>query len=114
MAQMENKEIVRLMVIVGGIIGLLQAIAGFANFAAWIYPIGYFLQGALFAANIFSSIIGVVLAILTLLSVFRPGDPIPYTATILIILGFLMLFFNAALGGIIVLIAGILWLVWKL
>ncbi|GAG75422.1 unnamed protein product, partial [marine sediment metagenome] len=110
----ENKDTVRIMVIVGGIIGLIQAIAGFANFAAWIYPIGYFLQGALFAANIFSSIIGVVLAILTLLSVFRPGNPIPYNATFLILFGFLMLFFNAAIGGIIVLIAGILWLAWKL
>lgn len=114
MAKMENKEIVRLMVIVGGVLGLLQAIAGFGNFAAWIYPIGYFLQGALFAANIISSIIGVILAILTLLSAFRPGNPIPYSAAVLLIFGFLMLFFNAAIGGIIVFIAGILWLAWKL
>ncbi|MHA2034906.1 MAG: hypothetical protein ACW98X_00645 [Promethearchaeota archaeon] len=114
MAKMENKEIVRLMVIVGGILGLLQAIAGFGNFAAWIYPIGYFVAAAQFALNIVSSIIGVILAILTLLSVFRPGDPIPYNAGMLLLLGFLMLFFNAAIGGIIVFIAGILWLAWKL
>ncbi len=114
MEEKEKKDSIKYMVITGGIIGLIQAIAGFANFAAWIYPLGYFLQGALFAANIFSSIIGIILAILTLLAVFRPGNPIPYSAAVLLIFGFLMLFFNAAIGGIIVFIAGILWLAWKL
>lgn len=114
MTKMENKDTVRIMVMVGGILGLLQAIAGFGNFPAWIYPIGYFAGATLFVLNIFSSIIGVILAILTLLSVFRPGNPIPYSAVVLIIFGILMTLFNAFIGGIIVLIAGILWLVWKL
>ncbi|MHA2475400.1 MAG: hypothetical protein ACXAES_19450 [Promethearchaeota archaeon] len=116
MAEMEKKDIVRLMVIVGGIIGLLQAIAGFGNFRAWIYPIGYIVP--LFALNAISSVIGLIIAILTLLSVFRPDNPIPYSAVVLIIFGVLfgvlMIFFNAVTGGIIVLIAGILWLAWKL
>ena len=100
------------MVIVGGIIGLLQAIAGFANFRAWIYPIGYF--APLIVLNTTSSIFGVIIAILTLLSVYRPGNPIPYSAVVLIIFGVLMTLFNAGIGGVIVLIAGILWLAWKL
>jgi len=113
MEEKEKKDSIKYMVITGGIIGLIQAIIGFTNFTAWIYPIGYFV-GPQIVLNTSSSIIGVVLAILTLLSVFRPGNPIPYNATVLIIFGFLMLFFNAAIGGIIVLIAGILWLAWKL
>ena len=114
MEEKEKKDSIKYMVIVGGIIGLIQAIAGFANFVAWIYPIGYFAGASLMVLNTASSIIGVILAILTLLSVFRPGNPIPYSAAVLLIFGFLMLFFNAAIGGIIVFIAGILWLAWKL
>ena len=114
MAKMENKEIVRLMVVVGGILGLLQAIAGFGNFTAWIYPIGYFAGATQLVLNTISSILGVILAILTLLSVFRPGNPIPYNAGMLLLFGVLMTLFNAVIGGIIVLIAGILWLIWKL
>ncbi|MHA2399513.1 MAG: hypothetical protein ACXADU_11575, partial [Promethearchaeota archaeon] len=85
---------------------------GFGNFRAWIYPIGYIVP--LFALNAISSVIGLIIAILTLLSVFRPDNPIPYSAVVLIIFGVLMIFFNAVTGGIIVLIAGILWLAWKL
>jgi len=114
MEEKEKKDSIKYMVIVGGIIGLIQAIAGFANISAWIYPIGYFAGTALIVLNTLSSVIGIILAILTLLSVFRPGNPIPYSAAILLIFGFLMLFFNAAIGGIIVFIAGILWLAWKL
>lgn len=114
MEEKEKKDSIKYMVIVGGIIGLIQAIAGFANISAWIYPIGYFAGAALIVLNTLSSVIGIILAILTLLSVFRPGNPIPYSAAILLIFGFLMLFFNAAIGGIIVFIAGILWLAWKL
>ncbi|MHA2280519.1 MAG: hypothetical protein ACXAC5_06685 [Promethearchaeota archaeon] len=114
MTEMDKKETVRIMVIVGGILGLLQAIAGFGNFRAWIYPIGYFAGAPLLALNTTSSIFGVIIAILTLLSVFRPGNPIPYNAVLLIIFGVLMTLFNAFIGGIIVLIAGILWLAWKL
>jgi hypothetical protein len=66
------------------------------------------------AANILLSIFGILIAILVLLSVFRPGDPIPYNAVLLILFGVLMTLFNSWVGGILVLIAGILWLVWKL
>ena len=45
---------------------------------------------------------------------YRPGNPIPYSAVVLIIFGVLMTLFNAGIGGVIVLIAGILWLAWKL
>lgn len=104
---MENKEIVRTLVIIGGLIGLLQAILGFGN-----WGLGYW--GLLAIGNIFLSIFGIIIAILTLLSVFRPGDPIPYSAVYLLLFGVLMTLFNAWIGGILVIIAGILWLVWKL
>jgi type III secretory pathway component EscS len=104
---MENKEIVRILVIIGGLLGIFQAILSFGN-----WGLGFW--GLMVAVNIVSSIIGIIISILALLSVYRPGDPIPYDAWLLIIFGVLMTFFNAWGGGIIVLIAGILWLVWKL
>lgn len=104
---MENKEIVRILVIIGGLIGFLQAILSFGN-----WGLGFW--GPMAAANILLSIFGIIIAILVLLSVFRPGDPIPYNAVLLILFGVLMTLFNSWVGGILVLIAGILWLVWKL
>ncbi len=111
---MENKEketTVSYLVKVGGIIGLIQAIIGFES---WGLNFWFNFWTPLFVANIFLSIFGIILAVLTLLSVFRPGNPIPYSAVVLIIFGVLMTLFNAWMGGIIVLVGGILWLVWKL
>ncbi|MHA1915154.1 MAG: hypothetical protein ACW986_16765 [Promethearchaeota archaeon] len=105
----QQKETVRYMAIVGGIIGLVQAISGFAGPVLW-----YNFWGLIFVANIISSIIGIILAILVLLSVFRPDNPIPYKAVLLIIFGVLMTLFNAWMGGVILIVGGILWLVWKL
>jgi hypothetical protein len=104
---MGNKEIIRFLVIIGGIIGLIQALLSFGN-----WGLGFW--GPMAAVNIALSIFGLIIAILVLLSVFRPGDPIPYNAVLLILFGILMIIFNSWLGGILVLIAGILWLVWKL
>jgi len=85
---MENKEIVKNLALIGGIIGLLQAIFAFGG-----WGLGYW--GLLLVGNIFLSIIGI-------------------SAVYLIILGVLMTLFNAWIGGVVVLIAGILWIVWKL
>ncbi len=104
---MENKETVKTLAMIGGIIGIIQAILSFGN-----WGLGFW--APMVAVNILSSIVGIILAVLVLLSVFRPGDPIPYNAVLLIIFGILLTFFNAWLGGILVLVAGILWLVWKL
>ena len=102
-----NKEIVRILVIIGAIIGLLQAILSFGNWGLAFWSL-------IAVANIFSSIFGIIIAGLILLSVFRPDDPIPYKAWLLILFGVLLTLFNAWIGGILVLVAGILWLVWKL
>ena len=111
---MENEEketTVRYLVIVGGIVGLVQAIFGFEN---WGLNFWFNFWTPLGVANIFLSIFGIIIAVLTLLSVFRPGNPIPYSAVVLIIFGVLLTLFNAWIGGIILLVGGILWLAWKL
>lgn len=104
---MENKETVKTLAMIGGIIGIVQAILSFGNWGLGFY-------GPLAALNIGSSIVGIIISILVLLSVFRPGDPIPYNVVLLLIFGVLMTLFNAWWGGILVIVAGILWLVWKL
>jgi hypothetical protein len=111
---MENEEketTVRYLVIVGGIIGLVQAIFGFES---WGLNFWFNFWTPLGVANILLSIFGIIIAVLTLLSVFRPGNPIPYNGVLFIIFGVLMTLFNAWIGGIILLVGGILKLAWKL
>lgn len=91
---MDNKELMKTLAMIGGIIGLIEAIVGFF----WSY----------FGFGFVSAIIGIILSVLVLLSVFRPGNPIPYNAIVLIIFGILMIIFSSLIGGILVLIGGIL------
>jgi len=85
----------KLLAMLGGIIALIEAIAGFFG---W----GFYGWG------IFSSIVAIIIAIVVLLSVFRPDNPIPYNAMFLIIFGIIMIVFSSIFGGILVLIGGIL------
>lgn len=83
------------MAIFGGIIGVIEALSGIFGFGFfWIF-------------GFLSAIIGLIAAILVLLSVFQ-GKPIPYEPIYLIILGAIMILFNALIGGILVLIGGVL------
>ena len=93
---MDNKELMKTLAMIGGIIGLIEAIIGFF----W----GYYSLGVPYL----SPILGLILSVLVLLSVFRPGNPIPYNAIVLIIFGILMLIFASLIGGILVLVGGIL------
>ncbi|MBY9005094.1 MAG: hypothetical protein KGD73_14045 [Candidatus Lokiarchaeota archaeon] len=92
---MDNKELAKLLVIIGGIIGVIEGISG-------IFSFGFFLL-----LGIFSGIIGLIVAILVLLSVFK-GQPIPYEPIYLIIFGVVMILFSSLIGGLLVLIGGII------
>jgi hypothetical protein len=94
---MEKKELMKTLAMIGGIVGLIEAIVGFFFAWGWGYGVPYL-----------NPIIGLILSILVLLSVFRPGNPIPYNAIVLIIFGILMIIFASFLGGILVLVGGIL------
>ena len=90
---MENKEIGKYLIIIAGIIGLIEAIVGFFV-SSWFGWIG--------------SILGLVISLLILLSCFRPGNPIPYTPIIELVLVILLLIFGSWIGGIIGIIGAVL------
>lgn len=92
---MESKGLMKILAMIGGIVAFIEAIVGFFG---W----GFYGWG------IFSSIVALILAIIVLLSVFRPDNPIPYNAIFLIIFGILMIVFSSLIGGILVLIGGII------
>ena len=92
---MENKELVRLLAMIGGIIGLIESILSLIGWGFYtVFP--------------FAAIIGLIVAILVLLSIFQ-GKPVPYEALYLIIFGIIMIIFSSTVGGILVLVGGILW-----
>ena len=93
----------KILAMLGGIIGIIESIAGFFGwgFWGWGYPIVW-------------PIIGIILSILVLLSVYRPGNPIPYNGIVLLIFGILMIVLSTAnIGGILTLVAGILGIIAK-
>lgn len=90
---MEKKEIGRILIILAGIIGLIEAIIGFVV-SSWFGWIG--------------SILGLIIAVLILLSCFKPGKPIPYTPIIELVLTILLLIFGSWIGGIIGIIGAVL------
>lgn len=98
MATYKYEKYMKILAIIGGILALLEGILGFfgATFSVfWGFPI-------------IGPIIAIILGIVVILSVVRPGNPIPFTWVVLLILGILVIIFGSLLGGILVLIAGIL------
>jgi hypothetical protein len=98
----ELKKYMKLLAMIGGIVGLIESI------------IGFFFSWSIIYIWIAGPIIGIVLSVLVLLSVYRPGNPIPYKGIFLLIFGIIMLIITpAVIGGVLVLVAGILGLIAK-
>jgi hypothetical protein len=97
----DNEGIAKLLVILGGIIALIEAILSLTGGKGLIeFDLGL-------VNKVIAAIIAIILAIIVLLSALKPGDPIPFNEIILIILGIIMIIFSSLIGGILVLIAGI-------
>lgn len=90
---MRENDIMRLLAGIGGIIALIDAILG----------IDY---GHYDSSRLSSIIISIVLAVVVLLSVLRPGDPIPMNWLLYVGIGIVIIIFSSLPGGILVLIAG--------
>ena len=92
----ELKQYMKILVIIGGIVGLIESIAGFFGYGFWGFRIVW-------------PIIGLILSVLLLLTVYKPDRPLPYNPIVILILGILMLIISTAhIGGILTVIAGIL------
>ena len=58
------------------------------------------------ATKVISIVLSIVLSIIILLSVIRPGDPVPMNWLLFVGLGIVILIFSSLAGGILILVAG--------
>ena len=92
---MSNKNIAKILVVLGGIIALIEAILSFLGTAV----LNFF--------PIWGPIIALILALLVLLMVFK-GTPMDWdNAIVMLILGILIIIFGTLVGGILVLLGAI-------
>jgi peptidoglycan/LPS O-acetylase OafA/YrhL len=90
---MRNEDTMRLLAALGGLFALIEAILGFE-------------QRRIEDINIISIVIGIILAVLVLISVISPDKPIPLNWMVFVVLGIAMIVYSSLIGGILVLIAG--------
>ncbi|MGV9172088.1 MAG: hypothetical protein ACOC44_13330 [Promethearchaeia archaeon] len=97
---MTSKDIAKILIIIGGLIGLIEAIMSLVG-----NPL---ITGGWFGLGWVSSVIALIISLAILFSCFKPDDPIPYSAIVELILGILLIIFGSLIGGILVIIGAIL------
>lgn len=105
MAKRKNEPLIQLLVILGGLLVLLDAISLIAP-SFQIVPQAY-TPSFIKIDVLFKGIILLVLSLLTILSGANAGEPIPFTAVALIIWAVVLIIFGSLYGGVLVLIGGI-------
>ncbi|MFX0058649.1 MAG: hypothetical protein ACFE85_14595 [Candidatus Hodarchaeota archaeon] len=90
---MRNEDLMRLLAGIGGGVALIEAILGFN-------------ERNLDSTRIITVVIGIVLAVLVLLAVIRPDNPVPLNWILLVVIGIIMIIFSSLAGGILTLVAG--------
>jgi len=99
----EHNDLMKILTILGGLVGLASAILVIAN---------YDLPATISAFDrVVSGIVGIVIAVLTLLCAMRPDDPIPWHWLILFVLAILLIVFSGLWGGVLVIIAALIGLI---
>ena len=103
MGKATYEDFVKLLAILGGIIAIIEAIFSlFGRSVQRYYNLGWI-----------AAIIAIIFGILVLFSVFKPDNPIPYNWIYLIVFGIVIIICGSLIGGILVLIAGILKLIFE-
>ncbi len=90
---MREEDLMRLLGGLGGAITLIETILGIN-------------ERNVDSSRIISIVISITLAIIILLSVIRPGDPVPMNWLLFVGLGIVIIIFSSLAGGILILVAG--------
>jgi hypothetical protein len=103
----KNYQLMKLLTILGAIVGLITLILGLAGIENYGYV------NALVALDsIVNFIIGLVIVVLTFLVGLKPDNPIPFHWIVLLILGILLIVFGAGIwAGILLIIAFLIGLI---
>jgi len=89
---MREEDIMRLLAGIGGAIALIEAILGIER----IYD----------SSRVILGVVSIILAIIVLLSVIKPDNPVPMNWLLFIGLGIVLIIFSSLAGGILILVAG--------
>ncbi|MFX1358150.1 MAG: hypothetical protein ACFFA8_12830 [Promethearchaeota archaeon] len=90
---MRNEDLMRLLAGIGGGVALIEAILGFSG-------------RNLDSSRIITLIISIILAVIILLAVIKPDNPVPLNWILLVVIGIIMIIFSSLAGGILTLVAG--------
>jgi hypothetical protein len=90
---MREVDLMRLLGGLGGAITLIETILGIN-------------ERNVDTNKVISILISIILAVIILLSVLRPGDPVPMNWLLFVGLGILIIIFSSLAGGILILVAG--------
>jgi len=106
----KNEQIMKILTVLGALVGLVYIINGFAGLAGKSFlPIIVDIQ---LLDTVISLIIGLVVVILTFLVALKPNQPLPFHWLVLLILAILLVIFSAGIWAcVLVLIAAIIGLI---
>jgi len=90
---MRQEDLMRLLAGIGGVITLIETLLGF--------NVSHF-----DTSKAIIIVISIVLAVIILLSVLRPGNPVPMNWLLFVGLGIIIIVFSSLPGGILILVAG--------
>ena len=90
---MREEDLMRLLGGLGGAITLIETILGIN-------------ERNVDTSHVISIIVAITLAVIILLSVIRPGDPVPMNWLLFVGLGIVIIIFSSLAGGILILVAG--------
>ena len=90
---MREEDLMRLLAGIGGAVTLIETILGIN-------------ERNMDSSRVISIVISIVLAVLVLLSVTRPGNPVPMNWLLFVGIGIVILIFSSLAGGILILVAG--------
>ena len=90
---MRQEDLMRLLAGIGGVITLIETLLGF--------NVSHF-----DTSKAMIIVISIVLAVIILLSVLRPSNPIPMNWLLYVGLGIIIIIFSSLAGGILILVAG--------
>jgi len=88
-----NEDLMRLLAGIGGGVALIEAILGFN-------------ERNLDSSRIITLVIAIILAVIILIAVIRPDNPVPLNWILLVVVGIIMIIFSSLAGGILTLVAG--------
>jgi len=90
---MREEDLMKLLAGIGGAITLIETILGFN-------------EKNVDTSKVILIVISIILSVIVLLSVLRPGNPVPMNWLLFVGLGIVTIIFSSLAGGILILVAG--------